>query len=227
MWIEYQKIRDEKNERYIYKDIPTLITETENNIYNLCSKVQAYTKEKYLHKEAVKSFCKKQKFILALKSLLFLKENHKNSEEYITSLSTFEFYLTANLEKTKENVTTTIKTHLEFVLNKESFNQEMNNLKASIENSEIFAFDKPVNMIKNFVYSSDIKSSDVEKLSFSSLEVDSLKLRKVTSEKSLFVEMFLRLFTNDETAKKFKVIFLVNFFLFFRIIYVQKLKSKI
>ena len=48
--------KEEKNEKYKYTDIPTLINEAEKNIYNLCNKVQAYTKEKYLHKEAVKAF---------------------------------------------------------------------------------------------------------------------------------------------------------------------------
>jgi len=95
---------------------------------------------------------------------------------------------------------------MEFIFNKEHFNKEINNLKASLENFEQNPLEKPVNSIKNFVYSSDVKLADVEKLSFSSMDAESLKLRKTQSEKYLFIEMFLKLFTNDETTKRFKVI---------------------
>jgi hypothetical protein len=67
------------------------------------------------------------------------------------------------------------------------------------------ALEKAINMIRNYLYSWGLNSADVEKSAFSSLDNESFKLRKTQSEKYLFVELFLNLFTNSETTKKFKV----------------------
>lgn len=201
-------LKDEKNEKYKYTDITTLINDTEKNIYNLCIKVQAYTKENYLHKVAVKAFCKKQKFILALKSLLFLKDNSKNSEEYYSSLIIFEDYFTKNQEKIKETVITTVKNNLEFISNKENFNKELKEIRSALDNNINSPMENVVNLIKNFVYLGENNSKEIEKISFLALDVDKNILRKIQSEKYLFVEMFLKLFTSNEIAEKFKVNFI-------------------
>lgn len=111
------------------------------------------------------------------------------------------------MEKNKEHVISTVKNNLEFIFDKNAFNKEISQIKASIENQENYALEKSVNSIRNYLYLMDLKSADTEKITFENLEQnDKVKLRKTQSDKVLFVEMFLTLFTNKDTVGKFKVI---------------------
>lgn len=185
--------------------------EIEKTIYNVILKVQSYTKDKYLHKIAVKIFSRKNKYVLALKSLLLLQKNYPESEEYISSMEIFNKHFQDTHGKTKENVTTIIKNYLPVIFNKTDFedlikkgnekiNGRFNDLKSN-------AFERCLSMIKDFTYFSyDEKNlAEVEKAVFEALKDDKTNLRKINSDKALFVEVFLSMFSKHFSLSKFKV----------------------
>jgi len=186
--------------------------EIEKLIFNICTKVQDFTKDKYLHKMAVKIFAKKNKFVLSLKSLLILQKMYPESEEYISSLEIFNQYFQENSTKLKENVINILKNYLPILFNNSEFEQFIKNgtekIKSNYANeNNNFAFEQSIYMIKDFTYFPGEKKiiADVEKVIFDELKKENICLRKVVSEKSLFLEVFLSIFSTEEISKKFKV----------------------
>ena len=185
----------------------------EKIIYSICTKVQSYTKDKYLHKTAVKIFCKKNKYLLALKSLLLLQKHYPESEEYISSLEVFNQFFQENQAKLKDNVTSILKNYLPVIFNKLEFddlvekgNEKINGHYNSIKKNS--PFDKCIFMIKDFTYfTAEQKSlAEVEKAVYEALNNDKTCLRKINSDKALFVEVFLSVFCTEDSVRKFKVI---------------------
>lgn len=181
----------------------------------MCIKVQSYTKDTYLHKVAVKILAKKNKFVLALKSLLFLQKHHPASEEYLSALIIFEQYYSANSSKIKESVTSVIKTYLPIIFNKAEFESFVNSQKIIIDNNyetghnnnSLSPFDRSIYLIKNMIYfSGEAKDlQGIEKSIFDALQKDKTILRKIHSEKYLNVVVYLTVFASEETLNRFKV----------------------
>lgn len=92
-------MQKEKYEKYKYTNIKDLTSSIEEDIYNFCLRLQPFSKSRSLHYSSVISLLSKDKVLAALKSLLFLKDNHKHSYEYLDSLKKFSTYLTINKEK--------------------------------------------------------------------------------------------------------------------------------
>jgi hypothetical protein len=195
-------------------------TDIEKIIYSICVKVQSYTKDKYLHKIAVKIFAKKNKYVLALKSLLLLQRHFPESEEYISSLEIFNQFFKENQAKIKDNVTNILKNYLPVIFNKAEFdsltkkesekiNGNYNAIKANNP------FDKCIFMIKDFTYfaAQQKNLTEVEKAVFDALNCDKTCLRKIVSDKALFVEVFLSVFCSEDSLNKFKVILEIILFL--------------
>jgi len=192
--------------------VATMQADIEKTIYSLLLKVQSYTKDKYLHKIAVKIFAKKNKYVLALKSLLLLQKHYPESEEYISSLEIFNQFFQENQGKIKENVTSILKNYIPTIFNKPEFEylvkigkEKINGHYNLIKNTS--PLDKCIFMIKDFTYFPEEQKNlaEVEKAVFDALNNDKISLRRVVSEKALFVEVFLSMFCNQESLKKFKV----------------------
>jgi len=84
------------NERYKFKEIAGIQSEIEKLLYNLLLKLQSYSVMCSAHNLCVKFFLMKGKFLLALKSLLFLQKNFGNSFEYLESLHMLVNYIKDN-----------------------------------------------------------------------------------------------------------------------------------
>ena len=83
-------------EKYKFIDANSLKTEIENDLYNFSLKLQNYSRSVSLHYLCVKSFLNKGKIILALKSMMFLKNNANQGYEYYDSLFKFKEYISKN-----------------------------------------------------------------------------------------------------------------------------------
>jgi hypothetical protein len=83
-------------EKYKFVDTKTLIAEIENDLYHFSLKLQAYSKIPHFHYICLKVFLSRKKLILALKSLMFLKEHAGGSYEYIDALLRVKEYLKSN-----------------------------------------------------------------------------------------------------------------------------------
>jgi hypothetical protein len=83
-----------KLDKYKFKDVKSLISEIENDLYNFSLKLQSHSKNISLHHICVKSFLNKGKILLALKSMTFLYKNAANTFEYYNSLFRFKEYIT-------------------------------------------------------------------------------------------------------------------------------------
>lgn len=143
---------------------------------------------------------------------MYLQKNHPDSEEYISSLDIFNQYFQENNSKLKENVISILKNYLPIIFNKEQLNELIKERKEKIDSwfkndVKNNPFDKILFMIKNFIYlpPGQINLSEVEKSILDCLSNDKISLRKIISEKSLYVEVFLSMFCSDDSLKKFKV----------------------
>ena len=116
-----------KFEKYKFIDAKNLIIEIENDLYNFSLKLQTYSKSISLHYLCVKSFLNKGKVLLALKSMMFLKNNAKDGYEYYDSLFRFKEYITKNqnyidiiyenISELKDEVKDDYKNNLDFMKN--------------------------------------------------------------------------------------------------------------
>ena len=98
---ELESMRAEKIEKYKFSDINGLITDIENDLFNICVRLQTYSKNLGFHRLCVKTFLEKGKYMLAFKSLNFLQDcyNKNHNYEFLSALDLFS----KELEKTKES----------------------------------------------------------------------------------------------------------------------------
>jgi hypothetical protein len=81
---------------YLFNNVNDLINLIENDIFEICKKVQKICFDCHVHLICVKYFLLKNKIIMALKSLKFLEKNHENSFYYYQSYKLFKNYLEKN-----------------------------------------------------------------------------------------------------------------------------------
>lgn len=122
---EFESLKEEGNKKFEYVDIAQLIKELDENIFTLCSKIQPYTKSKYLHLISVKTFVERKKTVLALKSLNFLKNQYSDSVEFEEGSRIFNEYISK--ETLNETLSNLIKE-----LNVETTKSTINEEKISI-----------------------------------------------------------------------------------------------
>ena len=91
-----EEYKNMKFDKYKFIDDKNLINEIENDLYNFSLKLQTYSRSISLHYLCVKSFLNKGKVLLALKSMMFLKNNAKDGYEYYDSLFRFKEYVSKN-----------------------------------------------------------------------------------------------------------------------------------
>ena len=129
---EYEEMQKEKLEKYKFKDVSSLIVEIENDVYNFCMKLQAYSKIHHLHHVSVKTFLQKGKIILALKSLVFLKKHAEGSYEYLDSLDIFSKYLSQNKEKISTTFIDIIYEKFEILKSEEEVKKYLNEERSKL-----------------------------------------------------------------------------------------------
>ena len=75
--------------KYKFTTVKDLLNDIENDLYNILKKLQTISEDNFTHFACVKYFLKKEKILLALKSLLFLSKS-KNNFYYMISLKLFK-----------------------------------------------------------------------------------------------------------------------------------------
>ena len=94
---EFNEMKEKFNiKNYIFNNVNDLINLIENDIFEICKKVQKICFDCHVHLICVKYFLLKNKIIMALKSLKFLEKNHENSFYYYQSYKLFKNYLEKN-----------------------------------------------------------------------------------------------------------------------------------
>ena len=75
--------------KYKFTTVKDLLNDIENDLYNMLKKLQNITEDKFTHFACVKYFLKKEKILLALKSLLYLSRT-KNNFYFVIALKLFK-----------------------------------------------------------------------------------------------------------------------------------------
>ena len=98
---EYDKMKEDfQLKEYEYKSIPELITLIEKDFYDVLIKLQKITNDDEIHYLCVKYFLKKEKLLMAIKSVKYLSKK-KNSFYYIESVNLIKLYLEEKKDKLK------------------------------------------------------------------------------------------------------------------------------
>ncbi len=174
---EYQDMEKEKLEKYKYKDVTTLITEIENEIFNFCLKLQPYSKIPHLHHVSVKSFLNKGKVILALKSLVFLQKHAQGTFEHLDSLQLFAKYIKDNKEKINSSYLDIIYEKFTILKNDESLQKYLIEEKSKL-NEDVSVQGLLVNAYESIFN----KTQPIEKALEKFVENNQETLRRIKSE---------------------------------------------
>ena len=98
---EYDKMKEDfQLKEYEYKSIPELITLIEKDFYDVLIKLQKISNDDEIHYLCVKYFLKKEKLLMAIKSVKYLSKN-KNSFYYIEGVNLIKLYLEEKKDKLK------------------------------------------------------------------------------------------------------------------------------
>ncbi len=164
---EYEEMLKEKLEKYKFKDLQTMIKDIDNDIYQFCLKLQAFSKIPKLHHMAVKSFLGREKIVLALKSLLFLEQNYPNTFLHLDALKIFNAY-------TQENHGKITGTYIETLI------QEKLKIKIPEEGLKHLMYQNPISAILMEAYDSVFNSkSPLESTLEKIIEHDRKTLRNI------------------------------------------------
>jgi len=87
------------DEKYKYKDLDSIKSEIEKQVYSILLKLQHYSDVSTVQKLCVKFFLVRGKILLALKSLLLLENKYPNSFERLEALHRFTNYVKNNKDK--------------------------------------------------------------------------------------------------------------------------------
>ena len=98
---EYDKMKEDfQLKEYEYKSIPELITLIEKDFYDVLIKLQKISNDDEIHYLCVKYLLKKEKLLMAIKSVKYLSKN-KNSFYYIEGVNLIKLYLEEKKDKLK------------------------------------------------------------------------------------------------------------------------------
>ena len=98
---EFDKMKEDfQLKEYEYKSIPELITLIEKDFYDVLIKLQKISNDDEIHYLCVKYFLKKEKLLMAIKSVKYLSKN-KNSFYYIEGVNLIKLYLEEKKDKLK------------------------------------------------------------------------------------------------------------------------------
>ena len=98
---EFEKMKEEyKLNEYEFKNIPELIKTIEKDFYEVLLKLQKISNNNEIHYLCVKYFLKKEKLLMALKSMKILEKN-KGTFFYVHSVNLIKLYLEEQKNKLK------------------------------------------------------------------------------------------------------------------------------
>ena len=98
---EFDKMKtDFQLKEYEFKSIPELIKLIEKDLYDALIKLQKISNDDEIHYLCVKYFLKKEKLLMAIKSVKYLSKN-KNSFYYIEGINLIKLYLEEKKDKLK------------------------------------------------------------------------------------------------------------------------------
>ena len=188
-----KKLTDEFNEmkekfnlkNYKFSNVDDLISLIENDIFEICKKVQKICFDSNVHLICVKYFLLKNKIIMALKSLKFLEKNDENSFYYYESFKLFNNYL-----KNNNNIETEIKE----ILAKNSL-KKIENFEEKDEIKKLFFDLYEKNSFCNEKENNDLINNFIEK-------IDNKTLLKQSSSKINDLLVFITVFSNVEKKEE-------------------------
>lgn len=188
-----KKLTDEFNEmkekfnlkNYKFSNVDDLISLIENDIFEICKKVQKICFDSNVHLICVKYFLLKNKIIMALKSLKFLEKNDENSFYYYESFKLFNNYL-----KNNNNIETEIKE----ILSKNSL-KKIENFEEKDEIKKLFFDLYEKNSFCNEKENNDLINNFIEK-------IDNKTLLKQSSSKINDLLVFITVFSNVEKKEE-------------------------
>ena len=100
---EFEKMKTKEEydiKEYEYKNIPGLLKDIENDFYEIFLKLQKITNKDEIHYLCVKYFLKKDKLLMALKSMKILSQN-KNTFYFTESVKLIDLYLQVKRDNLK------------------------------------------------------------------------------------------------------------------------------
>ena len=166
---EYEKMKtDFQVQEYQYKDIPELIKIIEEDFYKILLRLQKISKDDEIQYLCVKYFLKKEKLLMAIKSIKYLSKN-KNSFYYIESVNLLNKYSEEKKDKLKGK---------EIIV--ELTNEYIKDKNEIVEYKEENKF----NEIKNKLYQKNVFDlNDNKKIILELIEsIDKVELRKLSGE---------------------------------------------
>ena len=90
---EFEEMKKKSSfNKYKFTSVKDLLNDIENDLYGMLKKLQNITENKFAHFACVKYFLKKEKILMALKSLFYLSK-YKNNFYYVISLKIFKEYI--------------------------------------------------------------------------------------------------------------------------------------
>lgn len=170
---EYEQMKQDYGlTKYEFKSIPELLKNIENNYYDILLKLQKITKDYEIHYICVKYFLKKQKLLMALKSIIILTEN-KNNYYYVQSVKLINKYLEDNKDtlKDKEIIVNLIKKYVKDGDDKIEYKEEdkLNEIRFKLYEKGIFNNPKEngdiVNEFVNYYDKNQLRKLSGEKIS--------------------------------------------------------------
>ncbi len=200
---EYDKMKEEKIEKYTFSDTKSLINDIENDMYNACLKLQAYSKNCGLHHVAVRVFLSKGKVLLALKSLIYLQNNYSGTFEYLDAIHGFNHYLSSNKDKIPENFITIIHEKVDLVKSEDTLIKFLKTARTKLSEENCHNFISNILMESYENVFND--KGPVEKAIEGIAEKDKLSLRKVRSEDINMLKVYMSLFSTPEFSEKLMV----------------------
>ncbi len=189
---EFEEMKKEYEiTKYEFKSMSELIKNIEQNFYEILQKLQKITKNLEIHYICVKFFLKKEKLLMALKSILILSKE-KNSYYYIESVKLINKYLLDNKDKLKDK---------EIIVNK--INEYIKDGDDKIE----YKVDNKLDEVKFKLYQKGLFNNEKEnnEIIFGYIDShNSKELRKLKGEEINELITYCALYTNEEGIKEIK-----------------------
>lgn len=201
---EYEQMKQDYGlTKYEFKNIAELLKTIEDNYYDILLKLQKITKDYEIHYICVKYFLKKQKLLMALKSIIILSEN-KNNYYYVQSVKLINKYLEDNKDslKDKEIIVNLIKKYVKDGDDKIEYKEDNKLNEIRFKLYEKGSFNNPkengeiVNEFVNYYDKNQLRKLNGEKISnlitYSSLFIDEEginEVKKKLNEKMKLVDV--------------------------------------
>jgi len=189
---EFEKMKkDYELQEYEFKTISELIKRIEKDFYEVLIKLQKISNNNEIHYLCVKYFLKKEKLLMALKSMKILEKN-KDTFFYVHSVNLIKAYLEEKKDKLKgkEILVDLAKEYIKDENQKIEFNEDnkLTNLRLKLYQKNMYNNSKEnKDIIFEFIHSYDKNA-----------------LRKMSGEEINNLIVFTTLFTDEDGSKEIR-----------------------